>query len=476
MMQAVPSQLDETFAHLMSKAGEKGDLPGFSQSARSILKALDSDADNDAELVQTVLTDAGLTQRVLRLANSAMYNVFGGEVTSVTRAVQVLGVQTVAHLALGLKVMESMDRSRPSSAATLAEMQKSVLAGFMGRQLAGGSASTKESEAAAVCAVLMGLGRMLVCFYMPESWSRIQAEATESASEHDAAVAELGGSFADIAQLMTRRWGLPPSLTNCLQGCVPEDGNGPATHEERLSMLATAATECARVLHAQPDDHDDAVSAVVDVFAAPLGLDASAMGAAIRSARTAAQEHFAAQPTALVQPVSESDRQDRLLRGFRQLQEAAASATPTKLLSLALEYLHEHFQASRSFCFVGSQKAYRARVGLGSGANALLPALHFEIQQRPDVFNVVLGSGKVLFVEDALSPSLRDKLPPWWLGSLNDAKGFCVVPIKLDNHALGLLYLDWVAPVAAPRMDIVRTRTLGQVSDLLVSRFARERG
>jgi GAF domain-containing protein len=257
---------------------------------------------------------------------------------------------------------------------------------------------------------------------------------------------------------------------------VPENGNGPATHEERLSMLATAATECARVLHAQPDDHDDAVSAVVEVFAAPLGLDAVAMGAAIRSARTAAQEHFAVQPSALVQPVSDSDRQDRLLRGFRQLQEAAASATPTKLLSLALEYLHEHFQASRSFCFLGTQGTYRARIGLGSGVTELLPALHFEIQQRPDVFNAVLGSGKVLFVEDAGSASLRDKLPPWWLSHLNNAKGFCVVPIKLDNHALGLLYLDWVAPVAAPRMDIVRTRTLGQVSDLLVSRFAKERG
>jgi HD-like signal output (HDOD) protein len=460
----------------MLKAGEKGDLPGFSQSARSIVNALDSDADSDAELVKAVLTDAGLTQRVLRLANSSMYNVFAGEVTSVTRAVQVLGVQPVAHLALGLKVMESMGRSRPSSAATLAEMQKSVLAGFMGRQLAGGSASTKESEAAALCAMLMGLGRMLVCFYLPESWDRIQVKAIGSASEQDAAVTELGGSFADIAQLMTRRWGLPPSLTNCLQARVPENGNGPATHEERLGMLATAATECARVLHAQPEDHDDAVSAVVGVFAAPLGLDALAMGEAIRSASNAAQEHFAAQPTALVQPVSEGDRQDRLLRGFRRLQEAALTSSPTRLPSLALEYLHEHFHASRSFFFLGSQKVYSARAGLGSGATALLPALHFEIQQRPDVFNAVLGSGKVLFVEDAGSASLRDKLPSWWLDNLNNAQGFCVVPIKLDNHALGLLYLDWVAPVAAPRMDIVRTRTLGQVSDLLVSRFAKERG
>jgi len=114
-IQTALPQLDETLAQLMAKAGEKGDLPGFSQSARSILNALSSDAENDAELVQTILTDAGLTQRVLRLANSAMYNVFGGKVTSVTRSVQVLGVQTVAHLALGLKVMESVGRGRPAS-------------------------------------------------------------------------------------------------------------------------------------------------------------------------------------------------------------------------------------------------------------------------------------------------------------------------------------------------------------------------
>ncbi|OYY61750.1 MAG: hypothetical protein B7Y51_09615 [Burkholderiales bacterium 28-67-8] len=477
MQTATAPELDDTFAQLMAKASEKGDLPGFSQSARSILNALSSDAENDAELVQTVLTDAGLTQRVLRLANSAMYNVFGGEVTSVTRAVQVLGVQTVAHLALGLKVMESVGRGRPSSEGTLAEMQKSVLAGFMGRQLAGSQASLKDAEAAAVCAVLMGLGRMMVCFYLPQAWSRIQAETNESTPEDDVARAALGGTFADIGQRMTRQWGLPASLTNCLQSRIPENGQGPATHEERLSMLATAATQCARILHAEPEDPEAGVSGVVGVFANSLGLEADVMNAAIRAARTAARQHFDEEPAALVQPVTESERQARLLRGFRDLQEAGKSATPTQMLNLSLEYLHSNFGAKRSFCFLRSpkDKSYAARFGLGDGSAALLSALHFDHQQHSDVFSVVLNSGKVLFVEDAKADNLQSKLPPWWLGSLGSAVSFCIIPLDIDGSSVGFLYVDWAPPVSAPRMDIVRTRTMSQVRDILVSHFSKAR-
>ena len=476
-IQAALPQLDETLAQLMAKAGEKGDLPGFSQSARSILNALSSDAENDAELVQTILTDAGLTQRVLRLANSAMYNVFGGKVTSVTRSVQVLGVQTVAHLALGLKVMESVGRGRPSSQGTLAEMHKSVLAGFMGRQLAGSQASPRDAEAAAVCAMLMGLGRMMVCFYLPQAWSRIQAETDDSMSEDDAARAALGGTFADIGQRVTRQWGLPDSLTNCLQSRIPENGQGPATHEERLSMLATAATQCARILHDEPEDTQAGVSGVVDRFANSLGLEADAMNAAIRTARTAARQHFDEEPTALVQPVTESERQARLLRGFGDLQEAGKSATPTQMLNLSLEYLHSNFGAKRSFGFLRSprDKSYAARFGLGEGSAALLPALQFSNLAQSDVFNVVLDGGKVLFVEDAKADNLRARLPAWWLASLGGALSFCIIPLDIDGSSVGFLYVDWTPPALAPRMDIVRTRTLSQVRDILVSHFSKAR-
>jgi len=147
------------------------------------------------------------------------------------------------------------------------------------------------------------------------------------------------------------------------------------------------------------------------------------------------------------------------------------------MLNLSLEYLHSNFGAKRSFCFLRSpkDKSYAARFGLGDGSAALLPALQFSSLAPSDVFNVVLDSGKVLFVEDAKVDNLQARLPAWWLDSLGSALSFCIIPLDIDGASVGFLYVDWSPPLSAPRMDIVRTRTLRQVRDILVSHFSTAR-
>jgi hypothetical protein len=276
---------------------------------------------------------------------------------------------------------------------------------------------------------------------------------------------------------MARHWGLPPTLTNSLQVCTPQDGIAPRTHGEWLRMAATAATECARVLHAAPADAGAGIGSIVEVFAGPLGLEASAMQGAIRNAMTAAQEHFAQAPAALVKPMSESDRQARMLRGFRELQEAAKSASLPEMLGLALEFLHGNFVAKRSFCFLlfAKDKRYRARYGLGEGAGVLLPGLQFDDRQQADVFQAVLPSDRPLFIENTRAANLGGKLPQWWLDSLGNALSFCIIPLHLNTASVGFIYIDWVPPQSAPRMDIARIRVLTQVRSILVAHIARPR-
>ena len=473
-----PPSLDDTFTQLMGKASEKGDLPGFSQSSRSILNALTADADNDFELVQTVTTDAGLTQRVLRLANSAMYNVFGGEVNTISRAIQVLGVQTVAHLALGLKVIESVDRSRPDSAATLAEMQKAVLAGFVGRQFAGGRASLKDTETAVVCAVLMGLGRMMVCFYIPDAWVNIKALTDKGVPEDDATQSVLGGSFADVGQRMAAHWGLPATLTDGMRPLVPVPGQAPASHQEWLSMLATAACQGAQILHSQPDDTEVAFGGMVSVFSSSLGMAPDAMLSAIRAAKPAAQDHFDQAPAALTPAPTESERTASLLSGLSELEASSATASLMQLLTMALEFLHINFGAARSYAFLltHKDKCYRARYGLGEGANARLPQLTLDQAFQPDVFHAVLKSEKVMFVPDTRAVNLKGKLPSWWLSALGDAHSICILPLHLNRTALGFLYVDWLSPAGAPRMDAQRLHILTRVRELLMQTMAKAPG
>src|SRR5262245_51432337 len=98
----------KTMELLWSRVRERGDLPGFSKAVSTIISAMHSDDDSEFNMTSTVLQDPALTQKVLRLANSAMYSVFGQDINTVSKAVIVLGTESIGHLALGLKLIEGL--------------------------------------------------------------------------------------------------------------------------------------------------------------------------------------------------------------------------------------------------------------------------------------------------------------------------------------------------------------------------------
>ena len=85
----------KVFDALWAKMVEHGDFPTLSHSIHHIVGAVQSQSDHLEKLVSAVISDFSLTQKVLRLANSAMYAPFGGNVTTVSRAILVLGHETL---------------------------------------------------------------------------------------------------------------------------------------------------------------------------------------------------------------------------------------------------------------------------------------------------------------------------------------------------------------------------------------------
>ena len=147
-----------------------------------------------------MLSDPALTHKVLRLANSAMYSMFG-EINTVSRAVMVLGTESIGHLALGLKLVDSLVTVSSTSVSVRTEMEKAVLAGHIARQVTG-QASTRDAEEAVVCSMLHWLGRMMVAFYLPHYWEAIKTLTAEGHDEAVAVVKVLGMTMVDTGRLM----------------------------------------------------------------------------------------------------------------------------------------------------------------------------------------------------------------------------------------------------------------------------------
>ena len=119
----------ELLDKLWARMSERGDFPMLSQALRTTVSAMGDDDLDFTALVQVVLSDFGLTQKVLRLANSAMYISFGGNITTVTRALMVLGMDAVGHLVVGLKLVDHFHHSAPRRIDAKLELNRTLLSG-----------------------------------------------------------------------------------------------------------------------------------------------------------------------------------------------------------------------------------------------------------------------------------------------------------------------------------------------------------
>ena len=443
-----PTRLSKeaTLALLASRMAERGDMPGFSKSVQALKDAMMDGPHEGFDLAQTVLSDVSLTQKVLRLANSAMYAAFGGEVNTVSKAVLVLGTDTVGHLALGLKVLDQLKQASPESQAAQLEMTKAVLAAHLARAFAGSLAGVHEAEEAAICAMLHGLGHILVSFYMPEHWAMLSAD--DETQQHADTLEWLGASLETLGRRTAQRWGIPTSITRTIHEPDLAAAALPLNHEQWLTTLAAFSSEAANGLATQQPD--TFLTTLATRYSAALGAEPAQL---VDCARAAHQQ--ALRDDVLTLEPAPSDRPAaggkpvnalaRLQQSVLDLREAAKASSTGQLISLALESLHQNFGFSHSFAFARSTELQRfvAKVGFGPEAKNLMSPLAFEAAYEPHVFHAAMARDVAIFIEDAQAPSMADKIPHGWRTTMRDVRGFLLVPLTVQGRPFGLLVGAW---------------------------------
>src|ERR1700733_13337873 len=177
---------------LWSRMSERGDFPMLSQSLRTTMAAMNNDDLDFSGLVQVVLSDFAVTQKVLRLANSAMYMAFGGNITTITRALMVLGMDAVGHLIVGLKIVDHFNHSAAHRIDAKLELNRAMLSGCVARKLTE-HIDLRAGEEAVVCTLMRQVGKLLVVCYLESEWEDIRSRAASGVhGEAAACTAVLG--------------------------------------------------------------------------------------------------------------------------------------------------------------------------------------------------------------------------------------------------------------------------------------------
>ena len=487
-----PVSAEKTMELLWSRVRQRGDLPGFSKVVSAIIGAMRGDDDREFNMTRTVLQDPALTQKVLRLANSAMYSVFGQGINTVSKAVIVLGTEAIGHLALGLKLVDGLSAASSESANARAEMEKSVLAGHIARQMAS-SASTRDAEEAVVCSMLHSLGRMMTTFYLADRWQLVQEHSARTGLDENTAAREiLGLGLDDIGRGAARQWGLPAAVVETLQDMPPKPVGEPLDHKDWLAAISTVSSRCAVVLTSEDGEIDAKLAALASSYADMLGLETEQMLSAVDTAqKTAANEDAVvvrvprrsiadAKPVeaAPLQPVGKpADAAARLARGVNDMRDAQHSASSGQIMTMALETVYQGLGFSRTIVFLRNQERsqYIANMCFGDGVQELLPQLVFGDAYQPDVFHASLANDKMIFVENAQNPAFVSKVPRWWKDALPTVRSFMVLPLTLNRHPVGFIYGDWDMTKPASRIEQAEIAPLNELRTLVMRSLEQRR-
>ena len=212
---AVAPSHENTMARINEGMQRLGDLPIFSTTINKI-RRLSSDPDSDAmSVAKEVLKDANLSTKLLCLGNSAYYNRGVGKISVVSRAVIVLGFETVKNLTLTLKLIESFHNANPKVGMDKMLVKSYLAAGFV-RDIAD-KCGVKDIEESYVCALLHNLGEITVAYVLPDEYLQVQELAEKGGlSRMQAEQTVLGTSIPRISQELATSWEFPPAVVNTM--------------------------------------------------------------------------------------------------------------------------------------------------------------------------------------------------------------------------------------------------------------------
>ncbi|MEA5098506.1 MAG: HDOD domain-containing protein, partial [Burkholderiaceae bacterium] len=227
-----------TIDFLLRRMQHKTDFPALSESVSAINKVASSERESVVQLSNSILRDFSLTNKILRLVNAAYYRqTTGGRISTVSRAVLVLGFDAIRNIAITVVLFEHL-QNKDNAHHLKEEFLRANLAGILGKNI---SATTfiSDTEQAFICSMFCNLGRLLCHYYFPEESEAIKQRMLQQSCAEDAAVLQvLCISYEDLGVEIARIWGFPAVIINSMRKLPTGSIHKPVNAEDRLQVLS----------------------------------------------------------------------------------------------------------------------------------------------------------------------------------------------------------------------------------------------
>lgn len=496
-------------AFLARRMSRKPDFPAVSQHIAEINQKSGIGDDADAnELASVILKDYALTTKLLKVVNSAVYGQYGGTISTVSRAVVILGFEQVRAIALGIIIFEHMKNGEQADLLKDAACS-SFLSGMLARELYPGKEAFSTEEAF-IAAMFHRLGRHLAIYYFPDEYGEVLDLMGSKGVDEAAAAREIfGATFYDFGIAIARDWNLPERLVQAMRPQPAGKLKAGQTPEVRVAQLSAFSNEVAELLGNGAAD-EDATPALEDLmgrYAECVRTTIGKLKTAVSNAVDATREYAsiisvdldstpflrtveqavapATEGAATVKPAGEADaanaasassppaahadvkadaetgadagsdpaagntnrRQMFLTNAIAELTNAILEKAPINdMFAMVMEAFYRGLGFSHVLFMMRDRKtrSYRTRFGFGEDVDALKASFTYHVAADDDIFRQAAMRGRNAVIIDTQDARYAGTIPAW-CRELTSPHSILLFAVIVNKVCIGLIYADTCA-------------------------------
>lgn len=483
-----------TVDFILRRMNRSKGFPAISKNVSAINRKLSSKEKNfsASEIASLVLKDYALTTRLLKQVNSSFYASGRKPVTTVSRAVVLLGFEQVRIAATSLILFEHFRGNAGTS-----ELKEAAVSSFMGGLFARKFAETLkiDAEEASICAMLHNLGRHLVMLHLQSEHEAIKREmARKGLDEPTASRDVLGKSYHELGMEIAEEWNFSDRIVKSMAPFSEEEVEKPQSEIDVLRGVSNFSNTICEIIRIKEKDERnrafkilskryekivpisgkelqellDSAMPEVKKLARILNMPSSSLvpktmfapgdqngGAASEAEPSLAEADKADSKDAAPESLSKTsganingpyshELESIIINGIQEITSTLAEDYALNdLIAMIIEIIYRGFAFDRAiFCMTTPKKPWiTARFGLGKDIKRLLGTFGFRVSKGSDVFNLAVTRNQDFRISDSNAARTKPLIPDWYRKTVN-APSFIIYPIFIDKICLGFLYAD----------------------------------
>ncbi len=400
-----------------------------------------------------------MTARILKLVNTVFYNPQGKTISTVSRAIVLLGLEAVCNICLTIKLIDTLVK-RSSQARLTQEMGLSIHAAVQARNIAR-ERGDKKTEEIFFSPPLMRIGN--TAFWCSDSDATDRLDEALKASDAPAEQIEqevLGFPLHELTQSLSKEWGLGEVLQDALanntdagprvQNIVLSHELAKATNRGWESEEVQALTEKIASLIGQPVEtttellHGSTKDAAV--IACTYGASSAAriipLPPDLKEKVQLIEEIASKEPPAPDFPAADPKLQLNILKEIRALTRENPSFSG--LLEMVLEGIYRGTGMDRTLfaLMTPDHKALKAKYALGPERQTFTSRFQFPLNKlSPNIFLYTMAKKTTLWARSAPHYSLARLITPDIRETLGNGD-FLLSPLIINHKPIGLIYAD----------------------------------